>query len=302
MKKLAITIGDPSGVGPEIILKWANENPQLAKNCEVIGNAQLLDLLPSYIDKREISSEVFAFGSPCKNGAILAHNALEEAAYGCKNGEYCAVVTAPVSKAEMVNAGYNFVGQTEFFESKWSGRAVMCFVGEKILLALATWHIPLSAVSKALSFDKIERATNCLNEMCWALREKQTPKIAVCGLNPHAGENGILGSEEIEIINPALNELRKKYPNISSALPPDTVFMRALKGEFDGIVSMYHDQGLAPLKALEFDSAVNVSMGLEFVRTSPDHGTGFDIAGKNIASCKSFAAAVNVALKLVTRK
>ena len=138
--------------------------------------------------------------------------------------------------------------------------------------------------------------------MCWALREKQTPKIAVCGLNPHAGENGILGSEEIEIINPALNELRKKYPNISSALPPDTVFMRALKGEFDGIVSMYHDQGLAPLKALEFDSAVNVSMGLEFVRTSPDHGTGFDIAGKNIASCKSFAAAVNVALKLVTRK
>lgn len=302
MKKLAITIGDPSGVGPEIILKWANENPQLAKNCEVIGNAQLLDLLPSYVGKREISSEVFALGSPCKNGAILAHNALEEAAYGCKNGEYCAVVTAPVSKAEMVNAGYNFVGQTEFFESKWSGRAVMCFAGEKILLALATWHIPLSAVSKALSFDKIERATNCLNEMCWALREKQTPKIAVCGLNPHAGENGILGSEEIEIINPALNELRKKYPNISSALPPDTVFMRALKGEFDGIVSMYHDQGLAPLKALEFDSAVNVSMGLEFVRTSPDHGTGFDIAGKNIASCKSFAAAVNVALKLVTRK
>lgn len=302
MKKLAITIGDPSGVGPEIILKWANENPQLAKNCEVIGNAQLLDLLPSYIGKREISSEVFALGSPCKNGAILAHNALEEAAYGCKNGEYCAVVTAPVSKAEMVNAGYNFVGQTEFFESKWSGRAVMCFAGEKILLALATWHIPLSAVSKALSFDKIERATNCLNEMCWALREKQIPKIAVCGLNPHAGENGILGSEEIEIINPALNELRKKYPNISSALPPDTVFMRALKGEFDGIVSMYHDQGLAPLKALEFDSAVNVSMGLEFVRTSPDHGTGFDIAGKNIASCKSFAAAVNVALKLVTRK
>lgn len=302
MKKLAITIGDPSGVGPEIILKWANENPQLAKNCEVIGNAQLLDLLPSYIGKREISSEVFALGSPCKNGAILAHNALEEAAYGCKNGEYCAVVTAPVSKAEMVNAGYNFVGQTEFFESKWSGRAVMCFAGEKILLALATWHIPLSAVSKALSFDKIERATNCLNEMCKALREKQTPKIAVCGLNPHAGENGILGSEEIEIINPALNELRKKYPNISSALPPDTVFMRALKGEFDGIVSMYHDQGLAPLKALEFDSAVNVSMGLEFVRTSPDHGTGFDIAGKNIASCKSFAAAVNVAFKLVTRK
>ncbi len=302
MKKLAITIGDPSGVGPEIILKWANENPQPAKNCEVIGNARLLDLLPSYIGKREISSEVFTFGKPCEKGAILAHNALEEAAKGCKNGEYCAVITAPVSKAQMVKAGYNFVGQTEFFESQWKGRAVMCFAGEKILLALATWHIPLSEVSKAVSFDKIQRAAACLNEMCKILRGKQNPKIAVCGLNPHAGENGILGCEEIETINPALDELRKKYPNISAALPPDTVFMRALKGEFDGIVSMYHDQGLAPLKALEFDSAVNVSMGLEFVRTSPDHGTGFDIAGKNIASCKSFAAAVDIALKLGTKK
>ena len=227
-----------------------------------------------------------------------AFESLEVAAAGCASGRYCAVATAPISKFEMRKVGFNFAGQTEFFADRWHGTPVMAFAGKKLIVSLATWHEPLRAVPDSIDEAKISRAVEAACELARKLRGMENPRIAVCGLNPHAGEDGILGFEEIEIINPALDKLREKYPNLSKALPPDTVFERVLKGEFDCAVSMYHDQGLAPLKALEFDNAVNVSMNLKYLRTSPDHGTGYSIAGKGIASSNSFAAAVELALKV----
>ncbi len=298
--KLAICIGDPNSVGQEIIKSWVESNPSLASKCEVIGSREFLASLPEYVSKCEIGDVDFKASPsvPTIAGAKIAYTALERAALGALNGEYFAVVTSPVSKALMNEAGYAFVGQTEFFESKWKGDATMCFVGKKLILSLVTWHIAFKDVPSAINFDSIKKAVKEVNKLCSKIKNIQNPRIAVCALNPHAGENGVLGMEEIDVIDPILDELRKDYKNLSKALPADTVFMRTLKGEFDCIVSMYHDQGLAPLKMLEFDQAVNVTMGLEYIRTSPDHGTAYAIAGKGIASSESFAAAIEVALKL----
>ena len=298
--KIAITIGDPAGVGAEVILKWAREHPELHGKVEVVAHAKFLEKLPADISKRAVGNADFeaTAGVPSEEGCRVAFESLEVAAAGCANGRYCAVATAPISKLEMRKVGFNFSGQTEFFADRWHGTPVMAFAGKKLIVSLATWHEPLRAVPDSIDEAKISRAVEAACELARKLRGMENPRIAVCGLNPHAGEDGILGFEEIEIINPALDKLREKYPNLSKALPPDTVFERVLKGEFDCAVSMYHDQGLAPLKALEFDNAVNVSMNLKYLRTSPDHGTGYSIAGKGIASSNSFAAAVELALKV----
>lgn len=296
VKKIALTVGDPSGIGPEIIRAWAFENTALADGVEIIGHKSFLQTLPENFSAQIINSaDDFVLGAPSDSGAKLAFDALYAAAEGCKNGKYLAVVTAPVSKAQMCKLEKNFVGQTEFFEREWGGEAVMCFVGEKLIVALATWHIALSKVSETLSEKNIQAAVKCADILAKKIRKIAEPKIALCGLNPHAGEGGLLGSEEVETINPIAKELQKKYPHLSDALPPDTVFFRALKNEFDSLVALYHDQGLIPLKTLEFDKAVNVSMGLPFIRTSPDHGTAFSIAGKNLASHESLSKALSLA-------
>lgn len=300
-KKLAITIGDTAGVGAEVILKWATENPHLHDVVEVIAHKDFLDKLPDSISKVKVGADDYkaVAGSPDAEGAKIAFDALELSAKGCKDGKYRAVITAPISKFQMKKVGFDFAGQTEFFADRWGGTPVMAFAGKKLLLSLVTWHEPLRDVPNSIDEAKITRAVESANELAKKIRNVENPRIAVCGLNPHAGEDGILGTEERDVIDPILDKLRaEKYPNLSKALPPDTVFERTLKGEFDSIVSMYHDQGLAPLKALEFDCAVNVSMNLKFLRTSPDHGTGFSIAGKGIASANSFASAVELALKL----
>ncbi len=300
-RKLAITIGDPSGVGPEIILDWARANPDLRRRVEVIAHPQFLETLPSGMSVVPVGPTDFKAvpGSPCEAGARVAFESLETAAAGCLSGRYLAVATAPISKFQMKGVGFDFPGQTEFFAARWGGEPVMAFAGERLLLSLVTWHEPLKSVPLSVSADKIERAVRAACTLARKIKKAEFPRIAVCGLNPHAGENGILGEEESLVINPALEALRsEKYPNLSEALPPDTVFSRTLNGEFDCIVSMYHDQGLAPLKALEFDRAVNVSMNLKFIRTSPDHGTGFQIAGKSLASARSFSEAVNLAFML----
>ncbi len=298
--KLAICIGDPNSIGQEIIKSWLEANPDSAKVCEVIGSREFLESLPSYVSKCKVGDSDFKAtpSIPSVAGAKLAYVALEEAAKGAKEGRYFAVVTAPVSKAMMNEAGYDFVGQTEFFASKWKGEPTMCFVGKKLILSLATWHIAFKDVPNSINFDSLKKAVEQVCKLCEKVKSIKNPRIAVCALNPHAGENGVIGMEEIDYIDPILDQLRQDYKNLSKALPADTVFMRTLKGEFDCIVSLYHDQGLAPLKMLEFDQAVNVTMGLEHIRTSPDHGTAYAIAGKGIASHESFAAAINVALKL----
>ncbi|MBQ8723725.1 MAG: 4-hydroxythreonine-4-phosphate dehydrogenase PdxA, partial [Opitutales bacterium] len=183
------------------------------------------------------------------------------------------------------------------------GVPVMAFAGGKLSVVLATWHIPLRDVPAALTEETLSRAVEQAAFLARKLKHhlgeadsgRASCSIGVCGLNPHAGEQGILGREEIEIIEPVLEKLRLRFPGLSHCVPADTIFARQLRGEFDAVVALYHDQALAPLKTVEFDEAVNISLGLPFIRTSPDHGTAYDIAGKGIAQIRSFANAVKMA-------
>jgi len=223
---------------------------------------------------------------------------METAAAGCRDGRFTGVVTGPVSKAELAHVGYTFPGQTEFFAARWGGEPVMAFCGGRLRVVLLTWHIPLRDVPAHLTQANFARTVRAADALVRAEGIAQ-PRIAVCGLNPHAGEGGLLGSEEITTIDPVLDGLRGEFQGLSRALPGDTVFARQLRGEFDAVIALYHDQGLGPLKVIDFDEAVNVTLGLPFVRTSPDHGTAFGIAGKGVASATSFGNAVTVARRLI---
>lgn len=292
--KLALTCGDPAGVGPEIIARWLAENPDAAGDVVAVGPARWLASLPcAGVPVGDADFEI-APGSPSEDGQRIALAAMERAAAGTLAGEFSGVVTAPVNKAGLKSIGYEFPGQTEFFAARWGGVPVMAFAGGRLSVVLATWHIPLRDVPAALTEATLSRAV----EQAFFLAEKlgkRDASVGVCGLNPHAGEQGILGREEIEIIEPILEKLRVRFPGLSRCVPADTIFARQLRGEFDVVVALYHDQALAPLKTLEFDEAVNISLGLPHVRTSPDHGTAYDIAGKGIAQTKSFANAVRLA-------
>ena len=323
--KLAITCGDPAGVGPEILARWLAENPALAAGCAVIGPARWLDTLGPVGAKIAVGLGEFAAvpGQPTGEGALVAWAAMERAAQGCKAGEFSGVVTGPVSKEWLARIGYGFPGQTEFFAARWGGDPVMCFCGGRLRVALATWHVPLCEVPQLLGPQLLRRTIAAADQLARSCRAGSLPppsdseynifvagsatppyipKIGVCGLNPHAGEGGVLGSEERDLLNPALEKLRAEFPGLSLCQPGDTVFARALRGEFDVVVALYHDQGLAPLKVIDFDEAVNVTLGLPFVRTSPDHGTAFGIAGQGKASSTSFANAVAVARRLIAQK
>ncbi len=300
MKPLAITCGDPAGVGPEIVAAWLKANPAEASSAAVIGPARWLETLPAAAAKIPVGLEDYAAapGKPDGDGALVAWAAMERSAAGCKLGEFSGVVTGPVSKERLAAIGYGFPGQTEFYAARWGGDPVMCFCGGKLRVALATWHIPLHEVVRVLGPNLMHRTVAAADQLAKADGIK-APRIGVCGLNPHAGEGGLIGLEEKDFINPALDHLRAEFPGLSSCQPGDTIFARMLRGEFDVIVALYHDQGLAPLKVIDFDEAVNVTLGLPHVRTSPDHGTAFGIAGQGKASPRSFANAVTVARRLI---
>ena len=300
MKPLAITCGDPAGVGPEIIAAWLAANPTEASTMAVVGPAGWLETLPATVAKVPVGLEDYAAtpGRPDGDGALVAWAAMERAATGTTLGEFSGVVTAPVSKARLAAIGYSFPGQTEYFAARWGGDPVMCFCGGRLRVALATWHMPLHQVARALGPHLLHRTVAAADQLAKA-DGVTAPRIGVCGLNPHAGEGGLLGYEEKDFINPALEQLRPEFPGLSLCQPGDTLFARALRGEFDVIVALYHDQGLAPLKVVDFDEAVNVTLGLPFVRTSPDHGTAFGLAGQGKASPRSFANAVTVARRLI---
>ena len=297
--RLAITCGDPAGVGPEIIAAWLAAHPEEAGEVAVIGPARWLEGLEPAGELVPAGLEGFAAepGRPTGEGALVAWAALERAAAGCREGVFAGVVTGPVSKERMGAIGWAYPGQTEFFAARWGGEPTMGFCGGRLSVVLLTWHVPLRTVGKYLTAANFERAVRAAE----ALAGVAAPRIGVCGLNPHAGEGGLLGSEEKEVIDPILDALRPRFPGLSRAQPGDTVFSRQLRGEFDVVLALYHDQGLAPLKAVDFDEAVNVTLGLPFVRTSPDHGTAFSLAGKGLASAKSFANAVAVARRMARR-
>ncbi len=300
--KIALTCGDPAGVGPEIIARLLAEKPTLVDKVVAIGPQNWLKDLPC--EKSEVGEEDFCItpGKPTPEGHRLAIAAMERAAKGTRDGEFSAVVTGPINKSGLRSVGFAFPGQTEFFASRWGGTPVMAFAGGKMNVTLATWHIPFKDVPSELDFATLERAVEqadfLARKMKWI--EKDVPvKIGVCGLNPHAGEGGILGSEEIDLVEPVLMNLRKRFPALSACVPADTIFRRHLLGEFDAVVALYHDQALAPIKTLEFEESVNISLGLKHIRTSPDHGTAYDIAGKGVAQTKSLENAIRVAEKLI---
>ena len=298
---LALTCGDPAGVGPEVIASALRNDVEHGKECVLIGPANWAAPLAAElgISFKEVGPRDFqaAIGQPSQKGARIALEALELAAQGCREGLFRGVVSGPVSKHWLQQIGFAQPGQTEFFAEKWGGIPTMGFVGRQLRVVLATWHIPLRDVSRTLTADCLESAVRRAFSLARSLGAT-IPRIAVCGLNPHAGEGGILGDEERRVMDPALDQLRTEMPGLSRCIPGDTAFFRQLRGEFDVVVAAYHDQALAAVKTLEFDTAVNVTLGLPFVRTSPDHGTAFDIAGKGLANHGSFAAALTVARRL----
>jgi 4-hydroxythreonine-4-phosphate dehydrogenase len=284
--RVGITLGDCAGIGPEIV-DLALKSDHLPKSVEYVIIGRQPDCKP---------------GVPTIKTARAAAAALEEAVTLARRSEIDAIVSGPVHKARMYEAGFKFPGQTEFFAERCGVKNfAMCLTGGKITVALVTTHIPLSEVPRALKQSEIVRVGLLLLDFLRS-RRVESPRIAVVGLNPHAGESGRLGREEIEIIGPAVEQLKSEIRNSKSEITgphsPDTVFHRAVEGEFAAVLCMYHDQGLIPLKLHAFHEGVNVTLGLPFPRTSPDHGTAFDIAGKGIARPESMIAAINLAVEL----
>lgn len=283
MSRILITLGDPAGIGPEVIDKAlaAGKFP---------GNHEF-----EILGDRDVGIP----GKPDAKSASAALAALEEAVRQLKSGRADAVVTGPVSKEGLQSLGFPFPGQTEFFADAFGVADYgMLLTGEKLTVGLATIHEPLAMVPELLDMERIVRIGTLT---CDFLKRRGIlhPRIAVAGLNPHAGENGAFGDEETRIIQPAIHRLIDMgIATFTGPAVPDAIFRDAALGLHDAVLAMYHDQGLIPLKLLDFDTAVNVTLGLPNPRTSPDHGTAFSIAGKNQANPSSMIAAIRLACEL----
>jgi 4-hydroxythreonine-4-phosphate dehydrogenase len=277
-RRIGITLGDPAGIGPEVVAK-------------AIASGKL--------DRRfdyEVIGEV---------GATVRERAAHWVVAGaqrCLRGDLAALVTGPITKNLLHQADYPFVGQTELLAHlSRTKKFAMLLAGGPLRVALVTIHEPLRNVPSLITGKKIREVAELTHAFCRQLGIRR-PRIAVCGLNPHAGEGGLLGTEEQRLIAPAIQRCRQRHLNVTGPHSPDTVFYRAAHGEFDAVVAMYHDQGLAPFKLLAFDNGANLTLGLPFIRTSPDHGTAPDIAGKGIARPDGMIAAINMAAQLASRR
>ena len=327
MKKwIGITLGDVTGIGPEVALKAiAAEGPVDEARYLLIGdeysarrlNASLNLNLPlkPFTGAGSCAGGKFFIISPLADplpenmpaGSPLAANAavaaLHDGGHRCLRGELDAIVTAPVNKQAIIRAGHKFIGQTEFLSELAGTRHTAMMLlgtddrGRWLRVALATVHVAIKSVPGKLTAEKIALAIELAARACVDLGLPRA-KIAVAGLNPHAGEGGEFGDEEITTIGPTVQAMQQRGFDVVGPLSGDTVFHYALKGEFDAVVAMYHDQGLAPLKAVAFDSGINWTLGLPFIRTSPDHGTAYDIAGKGLANPGSMIAAIRLAKQL----
>ena len=323
-----ISLGDVTGVGPEVTLKAiaavaaADDTRYL-----LIGDAGVLERVNR---QTGLNLPLQPFVSPTATGRFFVTNPLPDAlpaslpagtaaaanasvawltegGQRCLLGELDALVTAPVNKESIIRAGHKFVGQTEFLsELAHTNQTAMMLLGHDergrwLRVALATIHIPLKTVSARLTPEKLMLAIELAAQSC---RDLGLPRarIAVCGLNPHAGEGGEFGDEEIVTIAPTVRTAQQRGLDVVGPLSGDTVFHYALQGDFDAVVAMYHDQGLAPLKAVAFDTGVNWTLGLPFIRTSPDHGTAYDSAGKGIANPSSMIAALRLAKQLARHR
>lgn len=296
-KLIVITGGDPRGIGPEIILK-SLKRKALLKNADyvVVGDYGIFRK-----SAKALSIDISSLGHTSfvdlKNASVMAH--VSRGVSIVKAVKNSALVTAPIEKFAINKAGYKFGGHTEFLAHETASQNVtMMMVGGALRVSLVTRHLPLKSVPAALSEKEIIRTAENTYYALRRLFKVRRPRIGIAALNPHAGEKGLLGREERAIILPAVKRLQKIISGVEGPLPADTLFYKAKNGQFDAVVSMYHDQGLIPLKMLAFESGVNLTIGLPFIRTSPDHGTAFDIAGKGKANPSSMIEAIKLAAEL----
>jgi 4-hydroxythreonine-4-phosphate dehydrogenase len=325
---IAISLGDVTGIGPEVTLKalaaeassdqfqylLIGDDASTLRLNQALGLSLPLERFPGaaaagrfflHNPLHEPLAAGLAPGSPSAARAALA--ALADGARRCLRREMDALVTAPLSKESILRTGQPFVGQTEFL-SQLAGteRTAMMLLGQDdrqrwLRVALATTHLPLKRVAAELRAESIARAVELAAQAC---RDLELPRyrIAVCGLNPHAGEGGKMGDEEITLIKPVVEAAQKRGFDVIGPLAADTLFYYAYRGDYDAVVAMYHDQGLVPLKMVAFESGVNWTLGLPFIRTSPDHGTAYDIAGRGKADPSSMRAALRLAKRLAAHR
>ena len=312
-KKIAITLGDPSSIGPEIVLKSFLNNKFDINKFVIIGNKSSVLAsglnIPYGLEFIEVMPEVQSFdiGHVSVISGEVAFRSLKKACDMANKSEISAIVTAPVSKESINLAGHNFSGQTEILEhflSKYDEKAEMLFVSKDFRVLLLTRHVPIIKVSSLITFELV---VSKISELVVQLQKYfgiKNPKIALCALNPHAGEGGLIGDEEIKTLIPAVEKLRSNGININGPYPADMLFAKAAKAfrigaqPYDCYVSCFHDQGLCAVKAIDLGNTVNTTIGLSVIRTSPAHGTAFDIAGKGVADCSSITSAIKLAIEL----
>jgi len=318
--RIAVTSGEPAGIGPDLCIQLAQHkqhcelviiaDPELliqrAKQLKLPLNINLFDpsQKPQAFDIGRLTVLPVELKQPVISGQLNSDNShyviktIQLATQGCLDKVFDAMVTTPVHKGVINDAGIIFSGHTEFIAKITGGHPVMMLATPGLRVALATTHLPLANVSKAITPKTLTQVITCLDNDLRKYFSLSKPTILVCGLNPHAGENGHLGTEEIEVIEPTLLKLKKQGINIQGPLPADTVFTPKYLQSADAVLAMYHDQGLPVLKHMGFGNAVNITLGLPIVRTSVDHGTALDLAGTGTANIGSLQYAIKIALEM----
>ena len=319
--KVGISIGDYNGIGPEIIMKSLKDKSITDFFTPIIFGSGKLFTYQKNIFKLQHNFNYITevsqaqddkinmvnlwkdnvnvdLGTPTEESTRMAIDSLEAATNALMNGEVDVLVTAPINKEEMMKHGFQHAGHTGYLEEKFGKKGLMFLVTEDLKVAVSTHHIPIANVAENISKEKIKKQIKMLNQCLIEDFCIERPKIAVLGLNPHAGDGGAIGKEEIEIIEPSIKELFDNGIMTFGPYPADSFFQPGKYQNFDAVLAMYHDQGLAPFKTLAYEEGVNYTAGLPFIRTSPDHGVAYDIAGKNIADEQSFTEAIFMALKI----
>lgn len=319
--RVGISIGDFNGIGPEIIMKSLKDKTITDFFTPIIFGSGKLFTYQKNIFKLNLNFNYITEASQAQNGKLnmlnlvkdnsnvelgkpseestkMAIDSLEAATEALMKGEIDVLVTAPINKDEMVKMGFKHAGHTGYFEEKFNKKGLMFLVTEGLKVAVSTHHIPISQVAENISKEKIKKQIKALNQTLIEDFSISKPKIAVLGLNPHSGDGGVIGNEEIEIISPAIKELSDQGILAFGPFPADSFFQPSKYKSFDAVLAMYHDQGLTPFKTLAYEEGVNYTAGLPFIRTSPDHGVAYDIAGKNIADEQSFMEAIFTAIKI----
>ncbi|MDP2943815.1 MAG: 4-hydroxythreonine-4-phosphate dehydrogenase PdxA [Candidatus Omnitrophota bacterium] len=308
--RVGITAGDPAGIGSEIIIK-ALRKPLIQKlaNFIIIGDRwafeQVSDLSPQlsdrirFIDLKNVNAKNFSFGLIKAKYGRASIEYLDKALELIKKREIDCLVTCPISKEAINLANFNFTGHTEYLAKRTNTKEIlMMLLNKELKISLVTRHIPLKEVALAVKEDNLYKTIFMTNSCLKKLFLIKEPRIVVCGLNPHASDNGLIGEEDDKIIKPVLNKFKKQLRgHIDGPLSADVAVLKAKQKKYDGVIAIYHDQALIPLKLLDSKSGVNLTFGLPFIRTSPLHGTAFDIAGRGIASADSLTEAINLAVK-----